>query len=66
MRMIGVEPEEAHLPTQPERPLDLDPARVVRAERSHYAIIDIGSNSVRLIVYDWGASRLAETSGCGN
>ncbi len=52
MRMIGVEPEEAHLPTQPERPLELDPARVVRAERPHYAIIDIGSNSVRLMVYD--------------
>src|SRR5271165_6067339 len=52
MRMIGVELEEVHLPTQPERPLDLDPARVVRAERPHYAIIDIGSNSVRLMVYD--------------
>ena len=51
--MIGVEPEEAHdCPTQPERPLDLDPARVMRAERPHYAIIDIGSNSVRLMVYD--------------
>ena len=52
--MIGVEPEEAHLPTQeqPMRPLDLDPARVGRAERPHYAIIDIGSNSVRLMVYD--------------
>jgi exopolyphosphatase/guanosine-5'-triphosphate,3'-diphosphate pyrophosphatase len=37
---------------EPTRPLDLDPARVVRAERPHYAIIDIGSNSVRLMVYD--------------
>ena len=36
------------MPTQeqPLRPLDLDPARVVRADRPHYAIIDIGSNSV--------------------
>ena len=34
------------------RPLDLDPARVMRADRPHYAIIDIGSNSVRLMVYD--------------
>ncbi len=52
--MIGPEPEEAHLPTprEPLRPLDLDPARVGRADRSHYAIIDIGSNSVRLMVYD--------------
>ena len=36
----------------PHRPLELDPARLVRAERPHYAIIDIGSNSVRLMVYD--------------
>ncbi len=42
------------MPTQeqPLRPLELDPARVARADRPHYAIIDIGSNSVRLIVYD--------------
>ncbi len=33
-------------------PLELDPARVMRAERPHYGIIDIGSNSVRLMVYD--------------
>jgi exopolyphosphatase / guanosine-5'-triphosphate,3'-diphosphate pyrophosphatase len=39
-------------PTEPRRPLELDPARVLRAERPHYAIIDIGSNSVRLMVYD--------------
>jgi exopolyphosphatase/guanosine-5'-triphosphate,3'-diphosphate pyrophosphatase len=38
---------------EPLRPLDLDPARVMREERRpHYAIIDIGSNSVRLMVYD--------------
>src|SRR5271165_4716752 len=52
MRMIGVELEEVHLPSEPHRPLELDPARVMRADRPHYAIIDIGSNSVRLMVYD--------------
>jgi exopolyphosphatase/guanosine-5'-triphosphate,3'-diphosphate pyrophosphatase len=36
----------------PHRPLDLDPSRVVGADRRHYAVIDIGSNSVRLLVYD--------------
>ena len=39
-------------PEEPRRPLDLDPERIGRAERPHYAIIDIGSNSVRLMVYD--------------
>ncbi len=34
------------------RPLDLDPKRAGRLEREHYGIIDIGSNSVRLVVYD--------------
>ena len=34
------------------RPLGLDPVKVVNPERSHYAIVDIGSNSVRLVVYD--------------
>jgi len=34
------------------RPLDLDPERAERVDRSHYAIVDIGSNSVRLVVYD--------------
>jgi len=34
------------------RPLDLDPERAKRADRPHYAIVDIGSNSVRLVVYD--------------
>ena len=37
---------------EPHRPLELDPARVMRADQPHYAIIDIGSNSVRLMVYD--------------
>ena len=34
------------------RLLDLDPERVRRADRPPYAIVDIGSNSVRLLVYD--------------
>jgi exopolyphosphatase/guanosine-5'-triphosphate,3'-diphosphate pyrophosphatase len=34
------------------RPLDLDPERILRAKRPPYAIVDIGSNSVRLMVYD--------------
>src|SRR5271166_3351749 len=34
------------------RLLDLDPERVRRAEGPPYAIVDIGSNSVRLMVYD--------------
>src|SRR5260370_14317998 len=34
------------------RPLDLDPERAKRAARPPYAIVDIGSNSVRLVVYD--------------
>src|SRR5690348_3396644 len=34
------------------RPLDLVPERAMRRERPHYAVIDIGSNSVRLVVYD--------------
>ena len=35
-----------------ERPLELAPERVTRAARPPYAIVDIGSNSVRLMVYD--------------
>src|ERR1700684_2651199 len=34
------------------RPLELDPARARDAARAPYAIVDIGSNSVRLVVYD--------------
>jgi exopolyphosphatase/guanosine-5'-triphosphate,3'-diphosphate pyrophosphatase len=34
------------------RPLDLEPERVKRAAKPPYAIVDIGSNSVRLLVYD--------------
>src|SRR5947209_732082 len=35
------------------RSLDLVPERAMRrGERPHYAVVDIGSNSVRLVVYD--------------
>jgi exopolyphosphatase / guanosine-5'-triphosphate,3'-diphosphate pyrophosphatase len=34
-----------------ERPPELDAARIAR-ERPHHAVVDIGSNSVRLVVYD--------------
>src|ERR1700729_3612874 len=37
---------------EPFRPLDLNPERAGRAGREPYAIVDIGSNSVRLVVYD--------------
>ena len=36
----------------PLRPLDLDPERAARLLRAPYGIVDIGSNSVRLVVYD--------------
>ena len=36
----------------PKRSLDLNPERAKRIGRPHYAIVDIGSNSVRLVVYD--------------
>jgi exopolyphosphatase / guanosine-5'-triphosphate,3'-diphosphate pyrophosphatase len=36
----------------PSRPLDLNPERAGRANRAPYAIVDIGSNSVRMVVYD--------------
>ena len=42
----------ANGPATTLRPLELDPARTRRAERPPYAIVDIGSNSVRLVVYD--------------
>ncbi len=34
------------------RPLDINPERAGRVGRAPYAIVDIGSNSVRLVVYD--------------
>jgi exopolyphosphatase/guanosine-5'-triphosphate,3'-diphosphate pyrophosphatase len=45
--------EPAALPDEPpHRPLDLEPERARRAEATPYAVVDIGSNSVRLVVYD--------------
>ncbi|PPQ29312.1 Ppx/GppA family phosphatase [Rhodopila globiformis] len=38
--------------TAPDRPLSLAPERFSRTGRPAYAVIDIGSNSVRLVVYD--------------
>lgn len=35
-----------------QRPLDLDPERADRADRKHVAVVDLGSNSVRLVIYD--------------
>jgi exopolyphosphatase / guanosine-5'-triphosphate,3'-diphosphate pyrophosphatase len=42
----------ADRPLAAPRPLELNPARATRVDRPPYAIVDIGSNSVRLIVYD--------------
>ena len=45
-------PSTFQAPESPVRPLDLDPERAGRADREPYGIVDIGSNSVRLVVYD--------------
>jgi exopolyphosphatase/guanosine-5'-triphosphate,3'-diphosphate pyrophosphatase len=37
---------------QPSHPLELSPERLRRSDEEHFAVIDIGSNSVRLVVYD--------------
>jgi exopolyphosphatase/guanosine-5'-triphosphate,3'-diphosphate pyrophosphatase len=42
----------AQKPEAAPRPLELDPGRAKRVDRPPYAIVDIGSNSVRLLVYD--------------
>src|SRR5262245_66677189 len=39
-------------PATVHRPLDLDPKRAGRLDRAPYGIIDIGSNSIRLVIYD--------------
>jgi exopolyphosphatase/guanosine-5'-triphosphate,3'-diphosphate pyrophosphatase len=39
-------------PEDVKRPLDLDATRATARQRPHYAVVDIGSNSVRLVVYD--------------
>ncbi len=43
---------QVHALEEPHRPLELDPERAKRADRRPYAIVDIGSNSIRLLVYD--------------
>ncbi|MBV8796234.1 MAG: Ppx/GppA family phosphatase [Hyphomicrobiales bacterium] len=43
---------DVQTPEEPLRPLDLDPVRAKRVDRRPYAIVDIGSNSIRLLVYD--------------
>ena len=44
--------ERVQTSTEALRPLDLDPERAKRTHRPPYAIVDIGSNSIRLLVYD--------------
>src|SRR5687768_17559942 len=44
----GVSPRD----DRPERRLELDPDWQVHADQTPYAVIDIGSNSVRLVVYN--------------
>jgi exopolyphosphatase/guanosine-5'-triphosphate,3'-diphosphate pyrophosphatase len=39
-------------PEESLRPLKLDPERAKRVDRPPYGIVDIGSNSIRLLVYD--------------
>ena len=41
-----------HTSQEPLRPLELDPERAGQVDRRPYAIVDIGSNSIRLLVYD--------------
>lgn len=46
-------PKTASRPAgEAERPLDLTPERLRTMAEDHIAVIDIGSNSVRLVVYD--------------
>lgn len=56
-------------PESVERPLDLEPDRILGQDPRHFAVVDIGSNSVRLVVYDQlGRSpipRFNEKSLCG-
>lgn len=40
------------IPEEQQRPLELDPERADRADRKHVAVVDLGSNSVRLVIYD--------------
>ena len=47
-----MEKGRAHTSDEPLRPLELDPERARQVDRRPYAIVDIGSNSIRLLVYD--------------
>lgn len=40
------------VPQPVERRLELEPERILGRDRRHFAVVDIGSNSVRLVVYD--------------
>ena len=40
------------VPGEPHRPLALDPERARHDGHRPFAVVDIGSNSVRLVVYD--------------
>ena len=40
------------IPEETQRPHNLDPERADRADRKHVAVIDLGSNSLRLVIYD--------------
>lgn len=44
--------QEDVLPEEKQRPLALDPERVGRARKKPVGVVDIGSNSVRLVIYD--------------
>ena len=61
--------EQAGVRIDGERRLALEPERFVKQSEPHFAVIDIGSNSVRLVVYDQLARapfpRFNEKSLCG-
>ncbi|WP_424932220.1 hypothetical protein [Amaricoccus macauensis] len=37
---------------EPTRRIEIDTARILGRDQAHYGVIDIGSNSIRLVVYD--------------
>ena len=49
---IAMAKGRAQMSDEPPRPLELDPERARLLDRRPYAIVDIGSNSIRLLVYD--------------
>lgn len=44
--------ESSALRKQDHRVIDIDTQRTLNRQQQHYAVIDIGSNSIRLVVYD--------------